>query len=200
MKTDSIIDILESLFGKGDNFTEEELNSINSLNISRTDYGNKLLSVDFSDLLNFKNVVSLTINGCSIDNKAITYISNLDKINYLSLFDCIISDDIYPLFVKLDIKNLRIENTNFDLEYLDEYYERLTLSNVIFKVIKSFCKTLDVSNCNINDISLLLESNFEEAIVSKKFYLENEETFNNCSKKIIVMDDNGQFVFKKVGF
>ena len=173
MKTDSIIDILESLFGKRDNFTEEELNSIDSLNISRTDYGNKLLSVDFSDLLNFKNVVSLTINGCSIDNKAITYISNLDKINYLSLFDCIISDDIYPLFVKLDIKNLRIENTNFDLEYLDEYYERLTLSNVIFKVIRSFCKTLDVSNCYIDDISLLLESNFEEAVISKKFYLEN---------------------------
>ena len=79
MRTESIRTIVESLLGKKDNYTAEELNSIDTLVVSRADYDNRLLSVDFNDLLNFKNLVSLKIDGCSIDNETMTK-------KYLSLY------------------------------------------------------------------------------------------------------------------
>ncbi len=200
MRTESIRTIVESLLGKKDNYTAEELNSIDTLVVSRADYDNRLLSVDFNDLLNFKNLVSLKIDGCSIDNETMTIISKLPMLNELSLFNCVIGDDIYEIFRSLNIRILRIENTNFDLEYLDRNYERIVLSGVHFKRINGQCDELDISNCAVNDLSLVIDSNVKTVIVSKAQYLNHEELFNNCNKKIIVMESNGQFIFKEVGF
>ena len=74
MKTDSIIKILEGLYGKKNDYLPKELDRIETLSINRVNPDRSLANVDFSDLLKFKNLRRLNIDGCIIDVDTMAYI------------------------------------------------------------------------------------------------------------------------------
>ncbi len=200
MKTDSIIKILEGFYGKKTEYTDTELNRIETLTINRINPDKTLANVDFSDLLKFKNLRRLTIDGCVIDINVMAYISTVTNLYSLSLFNCDIVDDIYSFLGNSRIKALKICNTNFDLSLLTGYYERLTLVDVPLKKFKPHVEVLNLYNCDITNFEELLDYNFEELVISIEQYDKYEKEFNECGRRITVMEDNGQFVYKKVGF
>ena len=200
MKTESILRILESFYGKKDDYTEEELDRIETLTINRVNPDNTLANVDFSDLLKFKCLKRLTIDGCVVDINVMAYINTITYLYSLTLLNCDIVDDIYSFFSSSKIKSLKICNTNFDLDKLTGYYERLILCDVKLKKIKPHVEVLNIYNCQITNYNELLDYNFEELIISKEQYEPFAEQFDNCGRRITILEDNGQFIYKKVGF
>ena len=200
MKTESILRILESVYGKKDEYTPEELDRIETLTINRINPDNTLANVDFSDLLKFKNLKRLTIDGCVVDINVMAYINTVTELHSLSILNCDIVDDIYSFFGNSKIKVLKISNTNFDLSLLTGYYERLTLSDVKLKKFKPHAEVLNIYNCTIPNIKELLDYNFEELVISLDLYNSYESEFNSCGRRITVLEDNGQFIYKKVGY
>lgn len=200
MRTESINRILEGFYGKKSDYTAEELDRIETLTINRINPDKTLADVDFSDLLNFKNLKRLTIDGCVIDISVMAYISTITDLFSLTLFNCDVVDDIYSFLGLSKIRSLKICNTNFDLSLLSGYYERLTLVDVPLKQFKPHVEVLNIYNCDIPNYTELLDYNFEELVISIEQYDKHEKEFESCGKRITVMEDNGQFIYKKVGF
>ncbi len=200
MKTDSILRILESLYGKKEEFSPEELSRIETLTINRINPDKTLASVDFSDLLNFKNLKKLILDGITIDINTMAYISTVAGLHSLYLYNCEIVEDIYGFFANSKIKDLKVCNTNFDLDSLTGYYEYLTLQGVTLKKFKPHVEVLNIVNCKVDDYESLVDYNYEELVVSIEQYDSYEEGFNNSGRRVVVMEDNGQFPYKKVGF
>ena len=200
MKSDSIIRIMDSIYGKRDSFTIEEFNNVDTLLLSRLGYDNSVLEVDFNDLLNFSNLETLTVDGCVLDQNAIAIISKLKKLNRLSFYNCEIIEDIYPIFDDIHVKELSLCSTNFDLSLLKGNYNKLHLEDIEFKKLDCTVSVLDIFGCEINDFDSLFETSFDVVVVSSIQYLSNQLRFDDSGRKIVVMEDNGQFVSQKVGF
>lgn len=200
MKTESILRTLEGLFYRRSSFTEQELKRIDTIVVNRMDYDGAILDVDFNDIKSFPNLFSLTINGCVIDNSVISVLKELPNLKKLVLYDCEVIEDIYSMFNELNLKDLIINNTNFDISLINLNINRLTLESFDFKNFNFSVNILDVRFCDIRDAKELLSCNFSEAIISFELYDENKELFDNANRMITVMEDNGQFVYKKVGY
>ena len=200
MKTDSIIKILEGLYGKKNDYLPKELDRIETLSINRVNPDRSLANVDFSDLLKFKNLRRLNIDGCIIDVDTMAYINTITYLKELCLYNCEIVDDIYPFITNSKIKEMVVSNTNLNLSLLGGYFEKLTLDNVPLKVIKPHVEVLNIFNCKLDKFENILDYNFEELVVSIEQYDAFEKEFNECGRRIVVLEDNGQFVYKKVGF
>lgn len=200
MKTESILRTLEGLYYRRSSFTEQELKRIDTIVVNRMDYDGTILNVDFNDLKSFVNLFSLTINGCIIDNSVISVLKELPNLKKLVLYDCDIIEDIYSQFNELKLKELIINNTNIDISSVDLNINRLTLEGLEFKIFNFSVNTLDVRFCGIYDAQQLLSCKFNEAIISFELYDANKELFDNSNRVITVMEDNGQFVYKKVGY
>lgn len=197
MRTESIINILDNIFNKKNSFSKEELGEIDTLVINRMSITGEILSVDFNDLLNFPNLTSLTIDGCMIDNSTIDVLFQLQKLDTLLLLNCDVIEDI-PSFSILNIINLVLTNTNFDFQFLGTNYRYLKLSDMDFKKLNCHCDELDVFSCNVLNVDDLFESDFDEIVVSEEQYLTNQMRFDDSLKKITVMEDNGQFILKRI--
>ncbi len=197
MITDSILDALELLYSKRENFSSEELDKVEFLTIKKLDYDGEILSVDFNDLLNFKNLKNLAIDGCMLDLNLMLVLQKLTSLESLSLYNCEVIEDIYHLFENINIKNLLLDNTNFDLTKLSHNYENLKVSSVEFRPFNSFVKSLDVSSCKIDNLDLLLKCNFDEIIISYELYSNNQLLFDELDKSVTIMEENGQFVMKR---
>ena len=200
MKTESILRILESFYGYKEEYTSEELDRIETLTITRVNPDNTLANVDFSDLLKFKNLRRLTIDGCIVDINVMAYVNTITGLKSLSLLNCDIVDNIYSFFGNSKIKILKVSNTNLDLSLITGYYERMTLSGVPLKNFKPHVEVLNIYNCTIPDYKELMNYNFEELVISIDQYNAYEKEFNECGRRITVLEDNGQFICKKVGF
>lgn len=200
MKTESILRTLEGLYYRRSSFTEQELKRIDTIVVNRMDYDGSILNVDFNDLKSFVNLFSLTINGCIIDNSVFSVLKELPNLKKLVLYDCDIIENIYSQFNELKLKELIINNTNIDISSVDLNINRLTLEGLEFKIFNFSVNTLDVRFCEIYDAQQLLSCKFNEAIISFKLYDANKELFDNSNRVITVMEDNGQFVYKKVGY
>lgn len=200
MKTESILRTLEGLYYRRSSFTEQELKRIDTIVVNRMDYDGSILNVDFNDLKSFVDLFSLTINGCIIDNSVFSVLKELPNLKKLVLYDCDIIENIYSQFNELKLKELIINNSNIDISLVDLNINRLTLEGVEFKPFKFSVNTLDVRFCDIYDAQQLLSCKFNETIISFKLYDANKELFDNSNRVITVMEDNGQFVYKKVGY
>lgn len=200
MKTESILKTLSGLFGSPNLCREEDYKLVDTLIVSRMDYDGTIMDVDYNDLRNFPNLFNLTIDSCMIDNELINILSLLPNLRKLSIINCDIIEDIKESFSGLNIFDLYICNTKFDLEILENKYKRIILEEVPFKEFKGVVGELNVYNCDIKDVNQLLAVNFDVAYVSSKLYLTNQLLFDDSKKKIIVMEENGQFISKKVGF
>lgn len=200
MKTESILRTLEGLYYRRSSFTEQELKRIDTIVVNRMDYDGTILDVDFNDLKFFPNLFSLTINGCIIDNSVISVLKELPNLKKLVLYDCDLIEDIYFQFNDLKLKDLTINNTNIDISLINLNINRLTLESFKFKPFTFFVNILDVRFCDIFDVQDLLSCNFTETIISFELYDSNKELFDNSNRLITIMEDNGQFVYKKVGY
>ena len=200
MKTESIIRILDSIYGKIDSFSSEELLGIDTLSISRFGFDGSILEVDFNDLLNFSNLESLTIDSCILDVSVVKIIASLSNLDKLYIYNCEINEDVYEEFNNIHVKELGLCNVDINVSRLNGIYQRLQLENV--KLEKLNCKVtiLDVFACEITDVDELLGDEFEIVVISTLQYLSNQLKFDDCGRKVIVMEDNGQFVSQKVGF
>ncbi len=200
MHTESIIKELNSRFGKSDNYTKEQLDSVEDITISKFSFTDELLNVDFNDLNFFKNLKEITIEDCMLDKKTILILLSKDKLNKISLYNCEINEDIYPIFENLKVKELLLSRTDFDLSKLTGYYNRLTLENVTFKPIEAYMEILDISNNKITNIDDVINSNFEEIRISHNQYEKYKDKFDSCGRRFIIMENNLEFIEKKVGF
>ncbi len=200
MKTESILRTLEGLFYRRSSFTEQELKRIDTIVVNRMDYDGTILDVDFNDLKLFTNLFSLTINGCIIDNSVINVLKDLPNLKKLVLYDCELVENIYFQFNDLKLKYLTINNTNIDISLINFDINRLILENYEFKRFTFSVNILDVRFCDIRDTQELLSCAFGEAIISLDLYNANKDLFDNSNRMITVMEDNGQFVYKKVGY
>ena len=198
MRTESINHLLESLFDKKDIFSEEELNSVNSIYVSRMSYVGTLFDVDFSDLDNFHNLKDITIDGCMIDKKAIDCIIKHGDLDNVSFLNCDVLGDTYPYFQKLQTRNLCFVNTRIDFAQITGYYENVKLENMPISGIDCLGNVLDVTNSVFRDIDVIVTSGFKNLVVSHKQYLEYQLILDKCGKNIIVMEENGQFISKEV--
>ena len=121
MKTNSIKNILELKYGFKDNYTQEELNKIEIINIDRFDIDGSILNIDFNELLLLSNLKYLTINKCIIDYNIFIIINKLN-LDTLVLSNCEIVDDVSDIVNNLKVKNLIIDNTNFNLVWFKDLY------------------------------------------------------------------------------
>ena len=123
MKTESILRILESFYGYKEEYTSEELDRIETLTITRVNPDNTLANVDFSDLLKFKNLRRLTIDGCIVDINVMAYVNTITGLKSLSLLNCDIVDNIYSFFGNSKIKILKVSNTQDKIK------------NIVFEIV-----------------------------------------------------------------
>lgn len=196
MKTDSIRNILELKYGFKDNYTQDELNKIESINIDRFDVDGSILNIDFNELLLLSNLKYLTINKCILDYNIFIIINKLN-LDTLILSNCEIVDDVSDIINYLKTKNLIIDNTNFNLEWFkDLYFNSIILNNI--NISNDFIintTSLDIRKCEISDYSFINTNVIPMLIISERQY-------NNCFTEykgtLVIMEDNGEFILKEV--
>lgn len=196
MKTDSIRNILELKYGFKDNYTQDELNKIESININRFDVDGSILNIDFNELLLLSNLKYLTINKCIIDYNIFEIIKNLN-LQTLILSNCEIVDNISDIVNGLKNKNIIIDNTNFNLAWFkDLYFNSIILNNI--NIDNNFIintKTLDIRKCEINNYNFISINVIPKLIISEKQY---NSYFNDYKGNLIIMEENGEFILKEV--
>jgi len=200
MNSDSIVKILENASINSNYYTSDELNSITTIVLNKMSYDGAVLETDFNDLLKFPNLYNLTLNGFIIDNRLISILLKIPGLRVLTLNNCEIIEYIYMSFSKLRLYELNLYNTNFNVSLLSNELDKLILNNVEFGRFKAHVDKLDVCRCNISNIKELLSCSFETIIVSHDLYFSNQKSFDDCKKKVIVMEKDSMFVLRKVGF
>lgn len=198
MNTSSIKEVLEIKFGYKDNYSLEELNQINRLTINRFDVSGELLNVDFDDLKYLNNLEELTIKHCMLDNNIIDIIANNSNLKNLMLFYCDIAGDIKDSFEKLNIEYLVINDTNLDLDILKTLkLNKLVLANININSRVYFCvNELDIQRCSFDSIEYFNIENINKLKLSYSEYINNKEYLNKYIDKLIIMEDNGEFVYE----
>ena len=198
MKTTSILNLLYCMFGKKVGFTEEELNKVTFVSISRMSFTGTLFDVDFSELKHFKNLKKICIDHCIIDENVMSIIAEIPNLTHVSLYNCEVLDNAYSSFNKIQTRNLLFSNTKVDMSKVSGYFDSVILENIEISDIECHGSLIDVSKCNIKDINSVTTSAFKEVVVSNSQYLEFQIVFDKCNKHIIVMEENGQFELKEV--
>lgn len=199
MKTESIRDVLQFRYNKDDDFSEEEFNQIDKIVINRFDISKNIIDVDYNDILFFKNLKSLIINDCIIDDTLINNILCIPSIDSIFLYNCEFIVDDKTLLEINNITNLLISNTNIDLVNLNcHVFNHLTLENVnIDDNLIVYTNKLDVKKCKITNWSFL-ECNINTLIVSYDQYYNNKNIFDNYIRHFIVMEKNNSVIHKEV--
>lgn len=190
IKTESIIDTIEVILNKSiKEVTKDDLNNITYLNISRIGFDD-ILNVDSSDLLIFKNLSELSIEGCIIDNKFIKDVMSLKKIKKISFIKCDFIDDSNELLKSLEIEELVINNVNGLNNITISDLNKLTFINTTLNCTIKNVKTLDISrsiNTNIN----IEDSNINELIIKEK---QLNSKYINLKSKITIIDDYNEVI------
>ena len=199
MNTTSIKDIMEIKFGIKDSYSQQEYDSVTELIINRFDVVGEIINVNFDDLLLFKNLQNLVIKQCIIDSDTMNIILQLNNLKSLFLDDCEIVDDISLFFDNLNIDTLVLNSINFDLNELEKVKtNNLYLYNVIFNQnLNINVLKLDISNCLIADSITIDCGGLETLVISIKMYKNIDQEINNFHGHLIVMEENGQFIYEE---
>lgn len=181
MKTESIIDFLNSYYGSYE--------AVKELTINRFNIVGDILQVDLIDLLNFPNIESLTLINIIIDDKIIAIFTKLNNLSKLNLINCEIISSYIPTDL-LHIKTLIIDNSNFE-----EYFNHVTLEYLELKNMKINCQQIntnvlkiDKSNIDLNKVNF---SNIKHLIISETQFNNNKNLLcnNHLGIKLTVMDN-----------
>ena len=198
MNTDSIKNILILNFGFKEKYSKEELDKITNISINRFDISGDICEVDYKDILNFKNLISITIKDCMISEELINILSSLNKLESVNILNCEIIDNPNLLFNNDNIRNLSIDNTIFDLDLLkDHAFNTVTLENInIDKYFYICTDVLDIKKCNISDYEFL-DGDIKTLIVSELQY-KNSYILQSYNNHMVIMEENLEFVLKEV--
>ena len=197
MKSKIINDLLELKYGFKDSYSNEELESIESITINRFDVDGALLFFDFNELLYLNGLKELVIENYNIDEDIVNIISNLN-IKSLSLYNCEFVDDPSIVFGN-ELNSLVIDGTYIDLSLIsNNFFEYLYIANMSIDesaVLNS--NNLDISRALVSNLYFIRNSNINKIIVSEKQYENNKIILTNIPL-VVIMEDNGQFVKQEV--
>lgn len=181
-------------------YSKEELMNIESLNINRFNLSGEIEKINFNELLLLENLSELTISKFIIDYDIMQIICSLTNLKFLALSSCEFIDDVSLLFQNLNLDTLVIDYCNFKFSW----FKFLTLKNLVLsnvEIEEEFLidlERLDVRKSNIINFGFLKNNNIMELIISKTQYDNNIEFYDSYKNKVIVMEDNGEFIFKEV--
>ena len=191
-KTDSINNMLN-------NIDEEELPQIKKLIIDKFSISGEILNVDYSELLNFPNLETLYFENCILDFLAMSILTKLKYLKNLYLLNCEVIEGTEKLIENLNLETLVIDNTDIKTDNLDIIKARnITLSSISVPNIKLVASTLNIAKASFQNLNFLNNIITEKLTISYKMYQTNEEVFNSLPYKIIVLEENSNFVYKEV--
>ncbi len=190
MKTDSIQSLLNAMYGPQDNYSDEQLQVIDSLNINRFDVSGEITNIEEKELLRFPNLKSLSLQQCVITDEFISILVQLKNLETLNLYQCEFTGDASKVFQLPLLKNVLLEGTYIPFSYLkDSMMGSLVLADItVEEDLSLYVDFLDIRRATIknwnflhNKIGLLLVSNTQ--------YHEFQE-LQNYSGAVRVMDDS----------
>lgn len=191
-KTDSINNMLN-------NIDEEELPQIKKLIIDKFSISGEILNVDYSEILNFPNIETLYFENCILDFLAMSILTKLKNLKELYLLNCEVIGGTEKLIENLNLETLVIDNTDIKTDNLDIIKARnITLSSISVPNIKLVASTLNIAKASFQNLNFLNNIITEKLTISYKMYQTNEEVFNSLPYKIIVLEENSNFVYKEV--
>lgn len=191
-KTDSINNMLNNIDG-------EELPQIKKLIIDKFSISGEILNVDYSELLNFPNLETLYFENCILDFLAMSVLTKLKNLKNLYLLNCEVIEGTEKLIENLNLETLVIDNTDIKTDNLDIIKARnITLSSISVPNIKFVASTLNIAKASFQNLNFLTNIITEKLTISYEMYKSNEKLFNNLPYKIIVLEENNNFVYKEV--
>ena len=191
-KTDSINNMLN-------NIDEEELPQIKKLIIDKFSISGEILNVDYSELLNFPNLETLYFENCILDFLAMSVLTKLKNLKNLYLLNCEVIGGTEKLIENLNLETLVIDNTDIKTDNLDIIKARnITLSSISVPNIKLVASTLNIAKASFQNLNFLTNIITEKLTISYEMYKSNEKLFNNLPYKIIVLEENSDFIYKEV--
>lgn len=200
MESKCIQTVLNLKYPFKEEYSKEELMNIESLNINRFTLSGEIEKIDFNELLLLENLSELNISKFIIDYNIMQIICSLTNLKFLVFSSCEFIDDISSLLQNLNLDTLVIDDCNFNFSW----FKFLKLKNLILSNIKIETEIfidlerLDVRKSNIINFVFLKNNNIMELIISKTQYDDNVEFYDSYKNKVIVMEDNGEFIFKEV--
>ena len=191
-KTDSINSMLN-------NINREDLPQIKKLIIDKFSISGEILNVDYSELLNFLNLETLYFENCILDFLAMSILTKLKNLKNLYLLNCEVIEGTEKLIENLNLETLVIDNTDIKTSNLNIIKARnVTLANICMPDIKLVASTLNITKASFQNLNFLNNIITEKLTISYKMYQTNEEVFNSLPYKIIVLEENNNFVYKEV--
>lgn len=191
-KTDSINSMLN-------NIDREDLPQIKKLIIDKFSISGEILNVDYSELLNFPNLETLYFENCILDFLAMSILTKLKYLKNLYLLNCEVIEGTEKLIENLNLETLVIDNTDIKTDNLDIIKARnITLSSISVPNIKLVASTLNIAKASFQNLNFLNNIITEKLIISYEMYKSNEKVFNNLPYKIIVLEENSDFIYKEV--
>ena len=191
IKSKQILDEVELKLGKlKKDITEEDLDKIEELNIHRFDLSGSKEDFYLEDLKLFNSLESITFDHMSLDENILGYLSR-SNINKLAFRNCELLCEIEHMFN--NINNLSIEFVdNFKDEYLDRfpYLDFLSYRGYDINYLPGNIRVLDISESNVMNNNVFLNTNFSEIYVSKDEYEKNKKLYTDTSFKVNVYDSN----------
>lgn len=181
------------------NIDEEELPQIKKLIIDKFSISGEILNVDYSEILNFPNIETLYFENCILDFLAMSILTKLKNLKELYLLNCEVIGGTEKLIENLNLETLVIDNTDIKTDNLDIIKARnITLSSISVPNIKLVASTLNIAKASFQNLNFLNNIITEKLTISYKMYQTNEEVFNSLPYKIIVLEENSNFVYKEV--
>ena len=191
-KTDSINNMLN-------NIDREELPQIKKLIIDKFSISGEILNVDYSEILNFPNIETLYFENCILDFLAMSILTKLKNLKELYLLNCEVIGGTEKLIENLNLETLVIDNTDIKTDNLDIIKARnITLSSISVPNIKLVASTLNIAKASFQNLNFLNNIITEKLTISYEMYKSNEKLFNNLPYKIIVLEENSDFIYKEV--
>ena len=191
-KTDSINNMLN-------NIDREDLPQIKKLIIDKFSISGEILNVDYSELLNFPNLETLYFENCILDFLAMSILTKLKYLKNLYLLNCEVIEGTEKLIENLNLETLVIDNTDIKTSNLNIIKARnVTLANICMTDIKLVASTLNIAKASFQNLNFLNNIITEKLIISYEMYKSNEKIFNNLPYKIIVLEENSDFIYKEV--
>ena len=181
------------------NINREDLPQIKKLIIDKFSISGEILNVDYSELLNFLNLETLYFENCILDFLAMSILTKLKNLKNLYLLNCEVIEGDEKLIENLNLETLVIDNTDIKTSNLNIIKARnVTLANICMPDIKLVASTLNITKASFQNLNFLNNIITEKLTISYKMYQTNEEVFNSLPYKIIVLEENNNFVYKEV--
>ncbi len=199
IKTISIIEKLE-MINELEDIVQEDLEKIDTLEITGKDFNNDPQTVNFSELKLFPNLKNLSIEYCTIDYDVIENIKNIELKN-LSFISCEFDSDIENI-KSINTENIYISNCyDFDFSFIEnkEFNEVNISTETIRERFNINCNKLNLEHCEIENPEVLKNLNIKELVISTIQYEENPTIYESLEYTVTIMDEDSEFVYTKLG-